>query len=352
MTLRIATDPYITSTDSAVDRAEMLNRHDPPDAMSGIDTTMIIQDSGLDVDHPEIQAQTNDIAFQDFTGEGEGDAVGHGTMVTDLATRYATGADVVVNRVFGDSGSGGLQPFLDSFEWINEHAAALRPAVLVMSWGARSRVPAIDQRVNEIARKGIVPFAAAGNSGGATGSPATARYAVSVGALQEQGERMTNFSSWDQDSNPDPGLPGVPEVCAIGKNVIGARAEGTSMGQIVDDEHVKASGTSFSNPFVAGVGADVLSRLDVPDGFDAREMVLALEKAAQDIPGTARDGLGRVHWERTVDGEGELPPPSVAATVYDLPVVGGDLIHLQEDQLEGGRYRVDLEALEQAFTRE
>lgn len=308
MIFRLRIDPWITTGEEYVDIEEMKSRHNPADSMSGEGITTVIQDTGLDESHPRIKENVKSVKFKDFTGEGKGDAIGHGTAVTDMATRYADDQDIVVNRVFGNKGSGSFGPFKKSFEWIIDHADELKPAVLNMSWGAKRKVSKIDQYVNTIAKKGIIPVAASGNSGGKTGSPATASHCISVGALQEKGEKMTNFSSWDMDSEPDPGMEGIPEVSAIGKNVLLARAEGTSMGRVIDKENVVASGTSFSSPFTAGTTVDYVRRY-----YDKLTKALrALEKAATDIPGTARDGLGRVNWKKTVEGEDSPNPPDTA----------------------------------------
>lgn len=341
-TATITLDPYITSTDYRVRPGEMATRHNVAADMSGAGTTVLVQDSGLDPSHPDIELYVDDIEFHDFSGAGHGDDVGHGTMVTDTVATHAPGVDVIVHRVFGSEGSAGLEPFMDSFRWAEAHADHID--AIVMSWGTSQRVIEIDGYVNRLADKGVVPFAAAGNSGGTGGSPATAKRAIAVGALQGYGNQMTNFSSWDQDGEPDPGLGGNPDVCAIGKNVVGARASGTSMGIPIDEYHTVASGTSFSNPFVAAVGLDLLRR---EPGLSPGEVLHRLESTADDIDGTHRDGLGRVNGQRAVGG-GDTH--TVNATVWSTPSGGGDdFIHVDRDVLDDGEYEVDPAALADAF---
>lgn len=337
-TPRVARDPYITRADSRVSPAEMLRRHQPPESTSGEGQTVVVQDSGLDVDHPWIRDSVADVEFHDFTGEGRGDAVGHGTATTDVATRYAEGATVVVHRVFGQQGSGGFEPFRKSFEWAREHADEVvgdgPPVPFNMSWGTNRQSREIDNYVNELANLGYIPVASSGNTGGSTGSPATARTAISVGALEEQGERMTNFSSWDTDSRAEPGTEGVPEVCAIGKDVVLARADGTSMGRVVDEKRVVASGTSFSAPFVTGVALDLVRR----HGMRAVPLLRRLERTADDIPGTARDGLGRTNWQAAARPQ-ESPAGEGTLRVADFP--GVDTLALVDgDFLPEGAYDV------------
>lgn len=355
---RIRLDPWITTAESAVSIDEMVARHTPPSQTSAEGLTVIVQDSGLDATHPRIEKNTRDTTVRDFSGAGKGDAVGHGTATADMATRYATGAHLRAHRVFGQTGSNsGFSPFRQSFEYAIKHADEIigdgPPVPFNMSWGTSRKVPEIDNYVNELARVGYIPVAAAGNTGGSTGSPATAKYCISVGALQEMGKRMTNFSSWDQDSQEDPGFAGVPEVAAIGKNCVLARASGTSMGRVVDSDTVVASGTSFAAPFVTGVVLDLVRRR----GWDAKRMLHELEASVNDIPGTARDGLGRVNWQAATnrrdkgengrDGNGESQ--TAEATVYSPPWSDEDWVHVDADVLDDGEYEADLKALEAAF---
>lgn len=343
--IRIRTDNALTNTKNLVNNDEMKAIHGgvPQDASSeGL--TVLVQDSGIDTSHERLMQQVGSVEFHDFTGAGDGDAVGHGTLVSDLSTRVASGADIIVHRVFGQKGSGGFEPFRKSFEWMLDNPDAFD--AFVMSWGVSGKtVGAIDDYVNRIAKKGPIPFAAAGNSGGATGSPATAKRAVSVGALGAEGMRMTNFSSWDQTAGAGRGFTGVPEVSAVGQSVVGARAEGTSMGRVVDENTTAASGTSFSNPYTANVGLDLIRRQ--PD-ITPRELILILEKSASDIQDTNRDGHGRLNWQKAAEMADAMgKSETVAGTVWSL-VSERDWIQLDAHVLSDGEYVFDKAKLQES----
>lgn len=342
-TAQVRTDPRITSTDGRASPGEIEEWHDVLGDAGADGVTIGVQDTGLDASHPFVAERTAGVAeFRDYTGAGEGDGYGHGTLVADLATRYAAGAELVVHRIFGGSGSG-ADGIAASFDRAIELAERGELDVLNMSWGyPEAQVDWVDEKVNELAEAGCVPVSAAGNTAGATGSPATAEKCVSVGALEEGAGRMTNFSSWDQDGGPNRGLGGVPDVCAVGRNVVGARAGGTSMGRPIDGATTKASGTSFSSPIVAGLVADLLRR---EPGLGVQGVVRALEGSADDIEGTHRDGLGSVDW----DGAASWSDGEAHASVWTPPWSEKNFFYVGAEVVPTGSHTVDLEALRGAF---
>lgn len=286
-------NPEITEADKRVDRDEMFKRHNGFEDVDGSGVNIAVQDTGLDESHPWVQKQTSDTEMINFTDESDKDKKGHGTMVADLATRYATGASVEMHKCI----PGDLDFIYNSFEKILDNPDNYD--VLVMSWAVtKTQVDKVDEYVNKIADEGIIPIAAAGNSHGDAGSPATAKKCISIGALTEHGESVTNFSSWDKDNDPEPGFEGIPEISAIGKSVIGANAENGSLGHGINGTMTVASGTSFSCPFVANLVVDIVQRLDDPT---VKEVLVELEDTAVDIEKTSRDGLGRVNHEKALE---------------------------------------------------
>jgi len=285
---QLTVDPELTSIDKGVNRDEMYNKHNCFRDLDATGVNIVIQDTGLDQDHPWVSKQTNSTSSIDFVGDGKGDEAGHGTMVADLATRYANGANVEMHKTIpGDSS----KPYYDSFGVILNNPEDYD--VLVMSW----QYPGYnDSRVNrlvdEIADKGIVPVAAAGNHEDEVGSPATADKCISVGALEESGTSITNFSSWDIEGKPDLGFGGIPEISAIGDSIIGANADQGDLGEEIDPKRTVSSGTSFSCPFVANLVADVVRRTEDPT---VEDILISLEETAVEIEETTKDGMGRVN---------------------------------------------------------
>jgi subtilisin family serine protease len=259
----------------------------------------------------------------DFTGRGTGDEVGHGTAVAGLVSQLAPDADVVSLRIFGDSGRTGVKPIADAYEWLVDHADEVD--VANFSWGARSNDEGLNALHRRLLAAGVQDVVSAGNTGAEGGSPATAEGAFSVGALTKDGA-VTRFSSYNPNRDN-------PDVAAIGKNIKLARATGTSMGHVIDEHWVKASGTSFSAPITAGLASRYLS---VADG----DVMTRFEASARNIPETPEDGEGIVDIGRALAGDEGKPTTDVR--VWGL--FGLDVVLLDSDWFDSGRYeavRVD-----------
>jgi len=195
-----------------------------------------------------------------------------------------------------------------------------------MSWGAQQRVSQIDSMHNKLVKDGVYTSVAAGNTGDRGGSPATAKEAFSTGAITEDGQ-VTRFSSYNPNRDN-------PDVAALGKDVKLWRASGTSMGTVIDENHVKASGTSFAAPIVSALLARLASRENNshPAG--------ALEQAARDIPETPEDGEGIADYRRATQVKAEPPAESVSASATVLPFFNRDIIKLNADWITSGNYTV------------
>ncbi|NVM55864.1 MAG: S8 family serine peptidase, partial [Candidatus Helarchaeota archaeon] len=97
-----------------------------------------------------------------------------------------------------------------------------------------------------------------------------------------------------------------PDVLLPGVNIIAARAKDTSLGNVVDEYHTSASGTSMATPHCAGVAALLLSGNPslTPAQVKRRLMETAID--LQFDPNT--QGSGRVDAYKAFSG-GAPPPP-------------------------------------------
>ena len=134
--------------------------------------------------------------------------------------------------------------------------------------------------VDNATAAGVVMCVAAGNSGGfaSIGTPGSAREAVTVGAIKDDGT-MTTFSS----RGPVPHtLAFKPDVVAPGYQILSSWPGGTTR---------SLNGTSMATPHVAGVAA-LLKALH-PD-WSAHDIKAALIASATTLPGLANErGAGR-----------------------------------------------------------
>lgn len=271
--------------------------HDVPTGEgTGEGITVVAMDSGVDTSHPVFSDSA--VEQVDVTGDGRGDEVGHGTAVLGQVARLAPEADLISLRIFGGEGQTKTNVILRAYEWLHNNVE--RYDVINMSWGSQEPSQQIDRVHDRLVRKGVRDVVAAGNTGEKAGSPATAETAFGVGACTVEGE-MAEFSSYNPEGDN-------PDLAAIGKDCRLAQADGTTMGNDLEGPWVKASGTSFSAPEVAGMVAKFFSARSVdPEGVER-----ALEAAARDIPGQPRDGAGIVDYRgalREAGGPSEPTPP-------------------------------------------
>lgn len=289
--------------------------------------TVAVMDSGIHQDavenHPWFDG-VEVVARYDATGTGTGgDNVGHGTGCASIIAHNGLNVELIDVRIFGDSGRTGFETIRDAYEWMIERGDRIDLANL--SWGAQRNIPQINQLHEKMLNAGIHDVVAAGNTGDRGGSPSTSRRAFSAGAVDASGD-LTRFTS----SNPD---RDNPDVAAVGKNVKMARAPGTSMGNPINDQYTKASGTSFSAPYT--LAGYTLAYNIAPDSWDSR-----FEKAAPDIPGSEKDGDGLFKLAPAL-GEGPGPEPNPTTDVDLWNFIGNDVAYIHADWLPESGSKVE-----------
>ncbi|PZG17354.1 S8 family serine peptidase, partial [Nonomuraea aridisoli] len=296
---------------------------------TGKGVRVAVLDTGADFSHPDLAGQVAERA--DFTVEN-GDAVdrqGHGTHVaatiagTGAAARgerrgVAPDARLVVGKVLDDSGFGMNSQIIAGMEW-----AASRADVVNMSLGGEEPSDGTDPlslAVDALTEQtGALFVIAAGNTGGAIGSPAAATAALTVGAV-DGADALADFSS----RGPLVGTRAAkPELVAPGVGIVAARAAGTTLGDPVDARYTASSGTSMATPHVAGAAALLAQR---HPGWTAQRLKAALVGAADPLPGTDPYSVGAGR----LDAAGALSGP-----VSDQPVVAlGTFRHPQAGTAE------------------
>ncbi|MFC6717221.1 S8 family serine peptidase [Natrialbaceae archaeon GCM10025810] len=266
----------------------------------GAGARVAVLDTGIDVDHPDLELHTDDPSDPTYPGgwaefDGLGDRVEgstphdtgtHGTHVSGtVAGGNASGTSVGVapeaellhGLVLTEDG-GTFAQLVAGMEW----AVAEEADVISTSLGASGRHDRLIEPVTNAESAGVSVVAAVGNEGPETsGSPSNVYDAVAVGAVDESGAVPSfsggdeiNASEWTTAPETWPERYVVPTVVAPGVDVVSTVPGGG---------YEALPGTSMATPHVAGTVA-LLSTID-PDATPA-EVRAALTETAWKPAGT------------------------------------------------------------------
>lgn len=237
----------------------------------GMNVTIAVIDSGIDVKHPELANSVAD-SF-DALGSKEGPHI-HGTGIAGAIVAHARlmgsapEARLLAIRAFGAGSSGAESTsyvILKALDYAAEHGAQ----IINMSF-AGPKDPMIERGVAATASRGILMVAAAGNAGAKSPPlyPAANPNVIAVSGTDAQ-EKLF--------------------VASNRGNHIAIAAPGADIFLPAPDEKYQiTSGTSFSAAYVSGVAALILERNPSLKPNDVRAI---LEKTARDLGAPGRDDL-------------------------------------------------------------
>jgi subtilisin family serine protease len=237
----------------------------------GMNVTIAVIDSGIDVRHPELANSVAD-SF-DALGSKEGPHV-HGTGIAGAIVAHARlmgsapEARLLAIRAFG-AGSRGAEStsyvILKGLNYAAEHGAQ----IINMSF-AGPKDPLIERGIAATAAKGILMVAAAGNAGAKSPPlyPAANPNVIAVSGTDAQ-EKLFAASN-------------------RGNHIAIAAPAADIFLPAPDEKYQIASGTSFSAAYVSGVVALILERSPALKPNDVRAI---LTKTARDLGAPGRDDL-------------------------------------------------------------
>jgi len=245
----------------------------------GAGTAVAIIDTGISRTHPDLAGLVigGFNAMDPKKPEAWDDDQGHGSHVAGTIAGKRDGKGVVgvapmtklyAIKVLDKDGNGGFSDVIAGIEW----AAKRGIKVANMSLGADEGSEALKRAVTAANRAGLLIVAAAGNSGGSVGFPASYPETIAVAASDPK-DGVAEFSSRG------------PEVdfIAPGVDVKSVKMEGG---------YEELSGTSMAAPHVAGLAALAVAR-----GASTPAAVRAmLRGAATPLPGLtpSLQGLGMI----------------------------------------------------------
>ena len=233
---------------------------------SGAGKTAWIIDSGIDLDHPDLNV---DVArSKSFLGgkdtDDPNDANGHGTHVAGTIAAIdnsegvigvAAGAQVVSVRVLDRRGSGSYSGVIAGVEYVGVNGNKGDVANMSLGGGVSATLDAAV--VSASNNKGVIFCIAAGNDSGDANNHSPARangpYIVTVSASDSN----DNFASFSNYGNPP------IDWCAPGVSIKSTWKDGA---------YNTISGTSMATPHVAGVmllGVDLSNKITVNGDPDA-----------------------------------------------------------------------------------
>ena len=287
---------------------------------TGSEMPIAVVDTGLDMNHPDIEAKiwTNpgEVASNGLDDDNNGyvddvhgwdfvnadadpqDDHSHGSHVAGIAAAISNntigiagvtwGAQVMPLKALNQIGEG---------SWVDAAAAILYAAdqgarVINLSFSAVNSSSTIEAAVQYAQVKGSLVIAAAGNGGGAVGYPAALPGVLAVAASDN------NDLPWSL-SNRGPEV----DVSAPGLNIFSLNALGS---------YTHYDGTSMAAPHTSGLAALIWSMQ--PD-LSAMEVAQVITTTAQDIWSPGKDDL--TGWGR-IDGYAALA--SLVTHVY-LPLI-------------------------------
>jgi subtilisin family serine protease len=243
---------------------------------TGKSAKVAVLDTGIVKNHP-------DFNFSNITGQNfvtpnapADDADGHGTH--DAGTIAANGpsnkgiapdASLYIYKVMDTEFSIDEQPVLDAID----EAIKTGVHIISMSFALASASPALLQKIQNAAGKGIIMVAASGNEGMNTDRfPSCYTECLCIGAIDKT-ENVTNFTSFPKRKNLDLLAPGADIFSTY------LTPPGTSL-----------SGTSMSTAFVSGVIALLMSWvLKNKPALTSADVVQALKDSANDYGAAGYD---------------------------------------------------------------
>ena len=268
-----------------VDRVDADLLHDNGETGNGADIAIL--DTGIDQDHPDLQALLG--TGKDFSGKGTwDDGNGHGTHCAGIAgaadntegvVGVSTEATLHAGKVLSDSGGGSFSDVAAGIEWTANQGYDVGS----LSLGASSGTSTLQNACQYADSNGVLLVAAAGNSGPCSdcvGYPAAYSEVVAVSSTTTS-DSLSSFSS----TGPE------VELAAPGSNVNSTYNDGG---------YRELSGTSMACPHVSGAAAQLMA--NGATNSDARTQ---LKNTAEDIGlGSNEQGAGLLDAENAVLGGG------------------------------------------------
>jgi len=260
---------------------------------TGKNITVAVLDTGVDDEHEFLRGKF--VAGFDCSGSvshvtNPDDRDGHGTHVASIimGTGGTTGkyvgvapdAKLVDVKILSERGVNLGDQLIRGIDWVIDNKEKYNISIINLSVGSdiedSDGTSAISQAANQAVENGIVVVAAAGNEGPNSQTlmaPSVADDVICVTALDDRNTINRNDDVIAEYSSRGPRGDGAkkPDVCAPGKNIVGAKAAETGQ---ATNEIIAMSGTSMAAPHVAGLAALILEANPELSPLQVKEIIL------------------------------------------------------------------------------
>jgi serine protease AprX len=316
------------------------------DTGKGVGVAVI--DTGIAGNLPDFQVSRSDStsrvvasAVVNPAASSAGDSLGHGTHIAGLiagngwnrpagdplAGKYvgvAPDANLIDIKASDDNGDATVLDVIDGLQFAIDFKSDYNIRVVNMSLKSSSaesyRTDPLDAAAEAAWNSGIVVVTAAGNQGSDSDAvsyaPANDPYVISVGAVDDQGNKGTGndlMTSWSSRGTTQDGFL-KPDLLAPGAHIASTIAPGSPYTQlcpscITDGSYFKVGGTSMAAAIVSGEAADTIQANPGWSPNQVKAQLVMRSRPVKNWNAQLVDGAGTVqnNGDNTVvGGEGSL----------------------------------------------
>lgn len=293
----------------------------------GDGATVCIIDSGLYIDHPDIDNDNIIDTYEVFSQTDDvTDTMGHGTFVTGTIAAtinnktgisgIADEADIISIKAFSKNEETHLDNILSALDYANNCSSI---DVLNMSLGATGLDSAgkrlFQEAVNKLIDKGVIIVAAVGNDGNSVlNYPAAFDNVIGVGAVANNKE-ICYFSQ--KNNSVFVVAPGG----RLAKDYKTGYIDGLGVPSLSGSLYIGGDGTSFAAPQVASVAA--IAKSIYPD-LTASQFMDILKETSEDLGQSGYDtsyGYGLIDAEKIINEVISLVSPVPTESPAPTPFV-------------------------------
>lgn len=277
-----------------------------------------------------VRTNPNATTVDDEYGHGThvaGIIAGNGNNRTDaFAGRYvgiAPRANLVSVKVSDDQGIATVLDVIYGLQFAVDMKDRYNIRVINMSLTSTVAGPASTDPLNaateEAWNRGIVVVAAAGNRGSGDGAvdyaPGNDPFVITVGATDDQDTSTRSddtVASWSSAGTTQEGVA-KPEIYAPGAHMVSTLAPGSDFTRtcptcVVDDQYIRAGGTSMSAPVVSGIVALMLERRPWLTPNQVKGTLIATSERVADDAVPEADAARAVYASGVYSSNRELAP--------------------------------------------